>query len=110
MGLGESSGSCRGSQPSGAGGALCVPRVRSGSKPTSLPGTPYADVGSRWSPLSCQCSPEGGGQQLGTNGTTSVFWNERCRPLRPQGRAGENVTSLPLGGTSPVLAERGIRA
>lgn len=33
MGLGESNGSCRGSQPSEAGGALCVPRVRKGSKP-----------------------------------------------------------------------------
>lgn len=70
MGLGESNGSCRGSQPSEAGGALCVPRVRKGSKPflsmlRSAPGG---------APVSCQCSPEGCGQQLGTNGTTSVFW------------------------------------
>ena len=35
--------------------------------------------------------------------------SERCRPPHPQGRAEENVTSLPLGGLPPVLADRGMR-
>lgn len=78
-------------------------RVRKGSKPflsmlRSL----------RWSPVSCQCS-EGCGQQLGTNGTTSVSGSERCSPPRPsKGGLRKPVASLPLGGPPPVLADRGI--
>ena len=80
-------------------------RVRKGSKPWY----PVRRGRLQVEPPVLPISPlKGVVSSLGQMPPLAFSGNERCLPPLPQGRAGENVTSLLLRGPPPVPAELGV--